>query len=607
MNDPEKIHSMPPRPPGRRDFCVACAVIGTAFAVLTMLTWRKWPDLLVDFGLQLYCPWKLSTGSVLYRDMAYLTGGPLSQYYHALLFKIFGVSFLTLIISNLAITAVLLLVIYRCFYGASNQLTAITACLAIVTAFAFVQLNPFGIFNYITPYCSEIVHGLVLSVFAVALLAKWFREEKLRLAAAAGFFCGLTFLTKPEVFLALGISVSGGLLLFWRVRKKPGFLLRSLGAMVAAALLPVSAFFIYFWRMTDFHGACDAVCGGWIPVLTTHTADNRYFRWCMGLDAPAAHLRRMFIQSFGMAIIAGVAALLCRRRAPGWLSRSLLVFAAAGLAALSLIFNWRDCGQCLPVVCVALLALQLWRVKVSGLEPGAVFPILWTVFSLGMLIKLGLFSRIWHYGFVLGMPAFLCAIYLLLWLLPRELERFNVNPVFLRGLLWVPLMIGCGELTMFSLNVYSWKTVPVGAGADKMWAFHRRARLMDTGVIMALHWMETNTPPQATLAVLPTGMMVNYLPRRTNPSRYPIWPPPEIAAFGQEKMTDDFILNSPDYIIVIGMDFGEFGEKYFGMEKRFGGDLMKWVNARYEQKYLIGNDWLQTGRPGIKIFQKTAR
>ena len=103
----------------------------------------------------------------------------------------------------------------------------------------------------------------------------------------------------------------------------------------------------------------------------------------------------------------------------------------------------------LPVLCLVLLALLLWRAKVSGLEPGAVFPILWTIFSLGLLSrKLGLFSRVWHYGFVLGMPAFLCAIYLLLWLLPRELERRNVQPVFLRGLLWVPLMVGLAELTL---------------------------------------------------------------------------------------------------------------------------------------------------------------
>src|SRR5882724_4177983 len=78
-------------------------IILFAYAVGAWLTWRKWPDLLVDFGAQLYLPWRISEGSVLYRDVMYLTGGPLSQYYHAALFKVFGVSFLTLIVSNLAI------------------------------------------------------------------------------------------------------------------------------------------------------------------------------------------------------------------------------------------------------------------------------------------------------------------------------------------------------------------------------------------------------------------------------------------------------------------------------------------------------------------------
>src|SRR4051794_19306410 len=80
-------------------------VVAMAFVAAAALTWRKWPDCLIDFGLQLYLPWKISTGSVLYRDVMYLTGGPLSQHFDAVLFKLFGVSLLTLIISNLTIAA----------------------------------------------------------------------------------------------------------------------------------------------------------------------------------------------------------------------------------------------------------------------------------------------------------------------------------------------------------------------------------------------------------------------------------------------------------------------------------------------------------------------
>ncbi len=604
MNDA----STPPRAPVRRDFYFACAVIGSAFAAMAWQTWRKWPDFVVDFGLQLYCPWKLSTGSVLYRDVAYLAGGPLSQYYHALLFELFGTSFLTLILSNLLISIVLLLVLYHCFYRASDQLTALTACLAVVMVFVFAQHASQGNFNYITPYCSEIVHGLVLSVVAVALLSKWFCREQPGLAAAVGFCCGLTFLTKPEIFLALNISVCAGLLLFWRVRNKPRFVLRSFGLMLAAAVFPLWAFFTYFfWRMMDFGEAWRAVCASWMPLLTTHTAADPFYRWCLGLDAPSFYLRRMFIQSSGLAMILVAGALLCRWRAANRLQRSLPILAAAGLAVLAPRFDWSECGQCLPVICLALLALLLWRAKVSGLEPRAVFPILWTIFSLGMLMKLGLFSRVWHYGFVLGMPAFLSAIYFLLWLLPRELERCNVQPVFLRGLIWVPLIVGLAQLTAHGMMPYAAKTVAVAAGADKMWVCNPQYRADDTIMIGALQWMQTNAPPQATLAVLPVGAMLNYLSRRTNPTRHPFWTPAEIAAFGQQEMTGDFIRHSPDYIILIGMDFAGFGEKYFGMNERCGGDLMQWINTHYEQKCLIGGDWLRTGRFGLKIFQKTER
>lgn len=79
----------PPSPDGhsaRRDYLFALLVLGCVFALLTAMTWRKWPDMLLDFGLQLYIPWKISTGAVLYRDLAYMTGGPLSQYFDAFLF-----------------------------------------------------------------------------------------------------------------------------------------------------------------------------------------------------------------------------------------------------------------------------------------------------------------------------------------------------------------------------------------------------------------------------------------------------------------------------------------------------------------------------------------
>src|SRR5580692_6181411 len=166
--------------------CLGLGIVAIAFVAAAALSWRKWPDILVDFGMQLYLPWKISTGSVLYRDLKYLTGGPLSQYYDAALFKVFGVSLLTLVISNLVIAAGLVWLIYRRFLAAADAWTATTIGLGIVLVFAFNQLSTIGNYNFITPYCNEVWHGVAISILAIAWLSSWVTTERLRYALGAG-------------------------------------------------------------------------------------------------------------------------------------------------------------------------------------------------------------------------------------------------------------------------------------------------------------------------------------------------------------------------------------------------------------------------------------
>jgi hypothetical protein len=240
----------------------------------------------------------------------------------------------------------------------------------------------------------------------------------------------------------------------------------------------------------------------------------------------------------------------------------------------------------------------------AGWEWPEVFALLWCLWSLGLLAKLGLFCRIWHYGFVLAMPAFLSAIYLLLWRLPSLLERRGVQPMPFRALLSLALILGLTRLTIASQTLYAEKSMPVGSGADQMFAFDPHYRGRDAQIAAALLWMETNCPPGATLAVLPQGAMLNYLARRDNPTAYPAWNPPEMAAFEQAAMTDQFIRHSPDYIVLLQVDYGEYGENFFGVEKRFGLDLMRWIDAHYRPVWQSGHDWLKDGQFGIKILRK---
>ncbi len=588
----------------RRDALFAGAVIAAVFAMLTFKTWRRWPDLVVDFGAQLYMPWQISTGEVLYRDVHYLAGGPLSQYYHALLFKIFGVSFLTLVISNLTVVALLLAIIYLCFYRCSDQLTAITACVAVLVAFAFAHYTTVGIFNYITPYSAEVVHGLVLSVLAVALLARWFETENAWLAGAVGLCAGLTLLTKPDMLLAQMPMVLCGAALFWLAKRKGRLLGRSLALMAGGALIPAVGFFLWFLCFEDLPQSARSVFAAWIPLLTTSAAQSPFYRWCMGLDQPRVRLHNTLFQFLGLAGIVAVCAALCWRKISGFLAYSLVIPLAIVLTGRSRDFNWLNCGACLPLVCLTLLAWLVWRGSKGGWEPPLVFATLWAVWSLALLAKLGLYCRIWHYGFVLAMPAFVSGIYFFLWALPQQLERWGFRSVLFRGLLWLMLLAGLTRLTQSSLKLYSDKTLLVGSGADTILAFSPHYRPLDACVAAALSWVETNVPPRATLAVLPQGVMLNYLSRHPNPCGYVAWNPPEMAAFGQEKMIDAFVKASPEYVIELFIDYSEYDEKNFGQEKRFGLDVQQWIDAHYQIVQSFGNDWLKDGQFGIKILKK---
>ena len=231
------------------------AVVAVAFVVAAAVSWRKWPDVIIDYGLQLYLPWRIDHGAVLYRDLHYLAGGPLSQYFNALLFKIFGVSFRTLIFANLAITAALVVLIYRRFLAAADRWTATTICLGVVLVFAFNEYQVVGNYNYITPYSHELFHGLVISILAITFLSDWINKQQMRHVFAAGFCFGLVFLTKPEVFMALAAGVAAAFVIFYVSRGRVGFVVRSAAGFLAAAVIPVLGFFLFFLRVEDWRAS----------------------------------------------------------------------------------------------------------------------------------------------------------------------------------------------------------------------------------------------------------------------------------------------------------------------------------------------------------------
>ena len=91
--------------------------------------------------------------------------------------------------------------------------------------------------------------------------------------------------------------------------------------------------------------------------------------------------------------------------------------------------------------------------------------------------------------------------------------------------------------------------------------------------------MQDNLPPDATLAVVPEGAMINYLTRRKNPTGQLMLLPVEMAMYGEANVLAQFRTGPPGYILLLDRNTSEFGKKGFG--KDYGLDLQRWIDRNY--------------------------
>jgi hypothetical protein len=596
--------------------------MGIAFILLSRLSWRKWPDPLIDFGQQLYVPWRLSRGAVLYHDVSYVYGC-LSVCYHAVLFKIFGVSLNVILASNFLILIFLLLLVYRLFLKCSDALTATTIGLAL-TVLAFSQLLDVGNYNYLCPYSHEEFHGIVFAVVMMACLARWLETGRKLPLALAGGCLGLIFLTKPEVFVGAVAPFVVAVILQWRRISIPE-LAKALLLAAVCTFVPLAGFYFGFRSEMNSTEAARAICGAWLPLLHSTGLQLPIYQRNTGLDAPLSHIGRALIEFCGLAVIVGLCAWRLARPMLKPLER-LIFFALAG--GVSLNYGWQSAGHALPllVVVAAILWWREWHQKSEIGNRKSEIGILWLAFSFAMLAKLGFNPRLSHYGVFLAMPAFLSAIYLLLHLLPRFLQSpqstvhsqqpdrpLDAGQIGLwtmdRGLnafraaILIFLLAGLARLTIQSALFFKDKDFTLGSGGDRIVTYDPKIDPTGAAMASAAVWIETNTAPTNTLAVLPEGVMLNYLTRRDNPTPYVVFAF-EVWAYGEQTMLDAYEQHPPDYIVLVQRDSSEYGVPYFGLQKGYGFDVMQWVRRNYEPVELIGAEPFQSSAFGIAILKR---
>lgn len=580
------------------------------------LGWRCWPDPIVDFGHELYIPWRLTAGDVPYRDMELVTG-PASQLYHAALFRLFGVSYGVLIVSNLVWLIVLLVVVYDWVRMLSRRWVSLIAGLFLLTVFAFGQYTGIGNYNYMSPYRHEVSHGLLAGLIGIWALQRASMSGQGRWMPLSGICCGLTILMKTEI----SVPILGAIVWWWvtEIRSAADGRGREIRRLIKLLVLQLSGVLLVLliaWGGLLATGLSnrEAVRGlfaAWSYTLRPELTRGAAFYAAVGgwnhLPENLSSMATMLVLiCLVLALLGAADRWITQGAGPRWPVRLAMVIAGGGGFFLGVRFeSWKQIVPTFPAVLFVLTVVFSWRMLLGhqrrpkeseGSDEVRNRDRAWGLFSVfsGLTaLKMIFLLRIPHYGFALALPATMLAIALLLHALPewlqlneaadesREKRSFNSA----RGDVWrafgVSLLAG-GMVCHFgaTLGVWAAKQVVVGSGGDYFWGENFQDRRI--GVVKsAIEYLGREMQAEETLAVIPDGTMINYQLRRRNPTPHLLVGPWDMRASGGDAaVRENFERTPPDWIIVTSDDPGIHQMGAFGSSD-YGALLADWIRENY--------------------------
>lgn len=560
------------------------AIVGAVFVLLTSLSWLRWPEVMVDFGREVYLPWQICAGKVLYRDLASYNG-PLSPYFNAAAFWLAGVSIRTLIWVNLILLALCTTLVFNLLSGISSRRVATAGCVVFLAVFGFGHNLGLGNYNYVCPYAHEMTHGMLASLLAIFLFWQHGRRALTSLAAWSGVATGLVLLTKPELFVACFLTVAAGLGGLWLIDKtERDPRVRTAAAYLAGTVAPAGVAFGLFLTATSPRRALASAFGAWPAVFNSTVRSFPFYAVGVGAQNVGENSLRAVVWTLVLvaylALVWGIGVVARGRDWPPRLTAWLC--GTAGFAALSWFLLprlWIGIARPLPLFLAVIGGFALVGVldknqKQSERKKNLLLLCL-SIFSLLTLAKIVFTVYLGHYGFVLAMPGALTASVVMLERLPGRSAALGSSAAIVRagGLALVAFVaVTHAGSSILSLRQ---KSAAVGEGQDRIMALPSVAK--STGILLAL--LDKVVAPGENLAVIPEGALLNYLARRPNPTPYMTLMPTEMAVYGELRILESFRTHPPTAILYAPRPGVLLGVGYLGTD--YGRGLFDWIKTNY--------------------------
>ena len=603
-------------------------ILGCAGIYMLHMSWRKWLHVLHDNGRELYVPWQLSQGSLLYRDMHHLYG-PLSDYVHALMFKLFGVSMMTLAYFNIVLIIVLTWIIYDFFRNTTDRITALVVSLSFIVLFPFAAYGATGLYNYVFPYAYESTHGAFLSILSLWLFFKYLQTKRTTIIKLIAFISGLVFLTKWEPFFADIVSVILMIIIVAASEEEKG----ARGRLIISSALYFSIapliFLIYYAVRTTPIEAINALL---YPYNILHSAAEilsfRYMRelgleklsWCSIGNALAKALKPMLYYCLIYFVLKYIDIRYGRHIQAikrTWIRFGIYVYIACVFYYLTDKFflyefydfwTWKAKVFLMPVpyLLILFVAYAVFREFLTAkgtLEYNKLLAlIVFAVFSLVLSERILFRTNIYSNGFILAMPSALCIFALSLYWIPRFILKIENMVLFRFAMTGVMLAMLLVHIQL-SRDSYKLNTEPFGRGNDMIYVNPTFMNEFGNDSVMkeTLTYIDSAMTKEDTFVILPQGVLLNYLLRRKTIPYYSD-NPLESSLYDENNVIGAIDALKPAYILIDNENRWNDGFTYFGYD--YGRKTYQWIMNHYEIVHTIGEPSYEKQIFGVFIYKR---
>jgi hypothetical protein len=550
------------------------AILAVSLLFGLAASWQRWAGPVIDSGREMNQPLRLANGEMLYSDVGHIYG-PLSPYFHAGLYRVFGPSLNVLYADGIASAIAIVLLVYVLGRRLMRAPAAGTAALTVMWLCMF---KPAG--NYVFPYAYGALHGTLLAIATLAIATAALTRPSNARFAAAGLVAGLALLAKTEMGLA---ALSAGLVAAWLSRRAArDALVHGLTFLAGAIGLAGTVYALIAARV----GWRTLVDDSWLLGYNLPGPLAYFNAALLGFDAPLVSMARMLAAVVKLivigAIVGAVSYLVAGSPESKRRARAILAGAAAAVVVLSLTtgLDW-DRGPFLAVP-LLLAALLGWAARQPPSERARLV-ILYSVFALVHLARVILHVRSGGaYGsFLLPVSVIL---FTFAWVGPFAEALPDAAPRRITAsiALWLLIVSAAGTAVVLAVRYRRSDTVAVTTA---------RGTLIVPPAIgpawnEALAYIEAHTRPGDPIAVLPEGTSLTFLTGRRNPLREEIATPGFLEGDRETRAIDALDRSGTQLILIVNRATREFGAESFGRD--YSRRLMAWIDARYTRCATFG-------------------